>query len=270
MPLPRHPARLALIAAITVIGAFGGAVPAGATPAPTPHLRLSWTVLRFRCWTATERVRVGHGRHIRAEKRRVRRCGDRPVTVHGRVLHLRWQQRAELFGHLTLARQPLANVPVTVAWTIASWGSGSEIVVTNADGRFSVPLSAPSMVVTVSCSPAPGVVLAVSRRIDAAARLSLHVGHLRAGRRARFSGTVYGGYLPADLYVQFSYLTSAGWQPFSHLAIVNRSTGRWAARIPIPDAAAGYRYEIRAAVVPSPDWPWADTASNVLTRIVSY
>ena len=215
-------------------------------------------------------VRVRRGRHTRIERRRVRRCGERPLAAHGRALHLRWQQRGELFGRLTLARHPLANVAVTVTSTIPSWGSGAGTMLTNTDGRFSVALSAPSMLVAVSCSPAPGTVIAVSHRIHAAARLSLHVRRLIAGRRSRFWGTVYGGYLPQNLYVQFSYLTSAGWQPFSHLAIVNRSTGRWSTRIPIPDAAAGYRYEIRASVVPSPDWPWSHTASRALTRIVSY
>ena len=61
---------------------------------------------------------------------------------------------------------------------------------------------------------------------------------------------------PKDLQVPFWYLDGpGGWQPFAHVAIVDPNNGNWHAKSPGPRAARGYRYNIRATVVPSPDWP---------------
>ena len=243
---------------------------AAASSAPLPRLRLSWSVVKPRCWTATTRIRVRRRGKLRTEKRRLRKCGPRPVRLHGRVLHLEWRQRGELFGRLTLSGEPIAGAPLTIAWTIPSWQSGNETVITGRKGRFSVYMPGPSKIVTVSYQYAPGAVIATSRRIAARARLSLHVGQLIAGRRARFHGALTGGYIPRDLYIQFWYWAGAsGWQPFSHLAIVNPRTGHWSTHVPIPPATAGYTYIIRAAVVRSPDWPWAPTSSTTVVRYVS-
>ncbi len=270
MPASRRSAVLALLAAATLLASVAGAA-AGAKPPspPTPHLGLSWNVVRFTCWTATESVRVRRGRRVRVEKRHVRRCGNRPFRVHSRALHLAWRQHGELFGHLTLAGKPIAGAGITINWTILGWGSGSESVVTDAQGRFSELMFGPNRIITVSYSPAGGQLIAATHQIDASTHLSLHVGQLTAGRDASFWGIVYGGYLPQSLYVQFWYLTYNGWQPFSHLAFVTQSNGHWFARVPIPQDAAGYTYEIRASVVPSPYWPWSAT-SGVLSRFVSY
>ncbi len=264
----RRSAVVALIAAVALVSGFAEGVAVAAAP-PTPHLGLSWTVIKFRCWTTTESVRVRRGRRIRVQKRSVRRCGWRPVKAHGRALHLRWREHGEVFGHLTLAGKPIANATVTINWTIPSWQNATASVVTNAQGRFSALMFGPHKIVTVTYSPAPGTVITVTHQIDASAHLSLHVGQLTAGRDGSFWGIVYGGYLPQTLYVQFWYLTYAGWQPFSHLAIVTQSNGHWFTRVPIPQDGAGYDYEVRANVVPSPYWPWSAT-SNVLTRFVSY
>ena len=190
--------------------------------------------------------------------------------MHGQVLHLAWRQHGELFGRLTLSGKPIAGALVTIAWTIPNWQSGTATVITGRNGRFSAYMPGPSKIVTVSYQYAPGAVIAASRRIAARAWLSLHVGRLIAGHRARFYGALAGHYIPRDLYIQFWYWAGAsGWQPFSHLAIVNPQTGRWATRIPIPPATAGYTYVIRATVVRSPDWPWAPTSSGTVVRYVS-
>ena len=255
-------AALALTAAVAHLAA--------ASSAPLPRLGLSWSVVKRRCWTATTRTRVRRHGRLRIEKRRVRKCGQRPVRVHGQVLHLAWRQHGELFGRLTLSGKPIAGALVTIAWTIPNWQSGTAAVITGRNGRFSAYMPGPSKIITVSYQYAPGAVIAASRRIAARAWLSLHVGRLIAGHRARFYGALAGHYIPRDLYIQFWYWAGAsGWQPFSHLAIVNPQTGRWATRIPIPPATAGYTYVIRATVVRSPDWPWAPTSSGTVVRYVS-
>jgi hypothetical protein len=143
-------------------------------------------------------------------------------------------------------------------------------VITGRNGRFSAYMPGPSKLITVTYRYAPGAVIAASRRIAARARLSLHVGRLIAGRRARLYGALAGHYIPRGLYIQFWYWAGAsGWQPLSHLAIVNPRTGRWSTHIPIPPATAGCTYIIRATVVPSPDWPWAPTSSGIVVRYVS-
>lgn len=80
-------------------------------------------------------------------------------------------------------------------------------------------------------------------------------------------GYLAGGYIPTDgLYIQFWYLDgSAGWQPFSHLALATPPTGRWATSVPIPAASAGYLYEIKATVVSSPELPSAAPATAMRT-----
>jgi hypothetical protein len=226
-------AALALTAAVAHL--------AVASSAPLPRLGLSWSVVKRRCWTATTRTRVRRHGRLRIEKRRVRKCGQRPVRVHGQVLHLAWRQHGELFGRLTLSDKPIAGALVTIAWTIPNWQSGASAVITGRNGRFSAYMPGPSKVVTVTYQYAPGTVIAASRRVAACAWLSLHVGRLIAGHCGRFYGALAGHYIPRDLYVQFWYWAGAsGWQPFSHLAIVNPQTGRWATRIPIPPATAGY------------------------------
>ena len=143
-------------------------------------------------------------------------------------------------------------------------------MITGRSGRFFAYMPGPSKVVTVSYQYAPGAVTAASRWVAARAWLSLHVDRLIAGHRARFFGALAGHYIPRDLYIQFWYWAGAsGWQPFSRLAIVNPQTGRWATRIPIPPATAGYTYVIRATVVRSPDWPWAPTSSATVVRYAS-
>jgi hypothetical protein len=203
-------------------------------------------------------------------QRRVRRCGDRPATARGRDLHLRWRQTGEVFGHLTIGKQPIADAPITLSWTIPGRHSGTNVLATNAHGRFTMLISGPSKILTLSYSPPPGQLIAVTKRIDAAASVSLHVSTLRAGRRAHFYGVVRGGYIPENLYVEFSYLAgSAGWQPFAQPTLVDRAHGHWNTHIRIPAAAAGYLYEIKASVLPTPTWPWAHTESRMLSRYVS-
>lgn len=292
---PRHTAAAAVVLASALLAAgVGGGAMAGATttttPTPTstatsppsPKLRLSWSVLEHKCWTATttvhirvkKRVRV-HGKPhtktvTKTEKKHVHKCGQRPVRSRGRALHLRWRQHGEVFGHLTVAGQPVASAPITLNWTIPKHQSGTETVTTNASGRFKIVLAGPDKNLSISYAPAGGTAIVVHKRIQAAAFLSLKVGQLTAGKNGHFSGIVFGGHIPQDLYVQFWYYAgAAGWQPFSHLAIVDRHNGHWASEIPIPKAAAGYLYRIKASVVPSPEWPWADTDSRVLKRRVS-
>ena len=259
----------ALLSAVAALTAIGGAQAAAPSP-PTPRLRLSWAVSRHRCWTAIERKRVRHGKKVTIHKRRVRRCGDRPARAHGRDLHLRWRQTGEVFGHLTIGKQPIADAPITLSWTIPGWQSGTNVVATNAHGRFTMLIPGPSKILTISYSPSPGQVIAITKRVDAAASVSLHVSTLRAGRRAHFYGVVRGGYIPENLYVEFSYLAgSAGWQPFAQPTLVGREHGHWNTHIRIPAAAAGYLYEIKASVVPTPTWPWAHTESRIVSRYVS-
>ncbi len=268
----RRAALIALLSAVALLTTAGGAA-ARATAAPTPHLGLSWTVIEHQCWTATERVRVRRHKKIKIEKRYVRRCGDRPAKAHGRALHLAWRHHGEVFGHLTLARQPIANAAINITWTtVPGSNNGGETVTTNAQGRFSALIHGPCALVTITYQPPGGTLITITKQVIAHAYLLLHIGQLEANHRARFSGVVAGGYLPADgVYVQFWYLDgSAGWQPFSNLAIATAPTGRWATTIPIPGYAAGYQYEIKATVVSSPEWPWAHTDSEILTRYVNY
>jgi hypothetical protein len=252
------------------------------TPAAKPKLALSWTVLTHQCWTATRTVevktkrRVKVGTKTRTEtvtkhvKKRVPECGKRPSKAPGRALHLRWRQHGDVFGTLTLAGQPIANAIVSIQSAIPHWHTTNTNVVTNARGRFAAIITGPDKTIMLSYSPGPGTKVLASKHVHAAAHLSLKVGDLRAGRSARFSGIVFGGHIPPDLYIQFWYYAGpAGWQPFSHLAIVERHNGHWSTEVPIPAGARGYRYEIKASVVPSPDWPWAHTSSAVVTRVVS-
>jgi hypothetical protein len=252
------------------------------TPTAKPKLALSWTVLTHQCWTTTKTVtvktrkRVKVGTKYRTKtviervKKRVRTCGKRPSKAPGRVLHLHWRQHGEVFGHLTLAGQPIANAVVTIQSAIPHSKTTSTSAVTNAHGRFSAIITGPNKTFTFTYSPGPGIDVVATKNVRATAHLSLTVGHLRAGRRARFSGIVFGGHIPQDLYIQFWYYAGpAGWQPFSHLAIVARRNGHWSTGVPIPADSRGYRYEIKATVVASPDWPWAHTETRVVTRIVS-
>jgi hypothetical protein len=258
-----------LLGALAALTAVGGAHAATPT-APSPRLRLSWAVSRHRCWTATKRVRIRHGKKVRIHVRHVRRCGDRPTRAHGRDLHLRWRQTGQAFGHLTIGKQPIAGAQVTLTWTIPGWQAGTNAVATNAQGRFTMVIPGPSKILTISYSPAPGQLIAVTKRVDAAASVSLHISALSAGRRAHFDGVVRGGYIPENLYVEFWYLAgSAGWQPFAQPTLVGREHGHWNTYIRIPDAAAGYFYAIKASVVPTPTWPWAHTESGVVSRYVS-
>ena len=274
-PTRRRAALIALVSALVLLAAVAGAAAGAAAPrVPTPHLGLSWTVIEHRCWTATERVPVHlrHHKRITIAKRHVRRCGDRPVKAHGRALHLAWRHHGEVFGHLTLARQPIAGATINITWTVPGSANLTATVTTNAQGRFSALIHGPCSLVTLTYQPPGGTVITITKHVQAAAFLSLHIGHLTASHRARFSGVVAGGYIPTDgVYIQFWYLDgSAGWQPFSHLALATPPTGRWATTVPIPAASAGYLYEIKATVVSSPEWPWGHTDSPVVTRVVSY
>ena len=195
-PLRRRTAVLLLTVTTALALTAGIAQLAAASSAPLPRLGLSWSVVKRRCWTATTRIRVRRHGKLRTEKRRLRKCGPRPVRVHGRVLHLAWRQHGELFGRLTLSGKPIAGAPLTIAWTIPNWQSGTETVITGRKGRFSVYMPGPSKIVTVSYQYAPGAVIATSRRIAARAWLSLHVGQLIAGRRARFYGALAGALHP--------------------------------------------------------------------------
>ncbi|MGH3262334.1 MAG: hypothetical protein ACRDNS_10085 [Trebonia sp.] len=252
------------------------------TPAAKPKLALSWTVLSRQCRTVTKTVkvrtkkRIKVGTETRTEtvtkrvRKRVRECGKRPANAPGRVLHLRWRQHGEVFGHLTLAGQPISGAIVTIQSAIPKWKTTSTNVVTNASGRFSAIITGPDKTITLGYSPGPGTAVIASKRVQATAHLSLKVENLRAGHFARFSGIVFGGHIPQDLYIQFWYYAGpAGWQPFSHLAIVARHNGHWSTGVPIPADSRGYRYEIKATVVRSPHWPWAHTNSAVVTRLVS-
>jgi hypothetical protein len=236
------------------------------TTAPKPELRMSWTVLRRACHTATKTVHV----HGKAKKKRVRVCRDRAVPNRGRIEHLAWRQQGQAFGHLTLAGQPVAKAAVTVSWSIPHLTRGSYTVNTDANGRFTLTLTGPNKLLTVSYSAPAGGTVTKAKRIQATAFLSLKVGRLTAGKVGRFSGIVFGGHIPQDLYVQFWYHAgAAGWQPFSHLALVDRRNGHWATSIPIPKASRGYTYKIRASVVSSPAWPWMHTDSRTVERRVS-
>lgn len=252
------------------------------TPAAKPKLALSWTVLTHQCWTATKTVKVETKKRVKVGtktqtktvikriKKRVRKCGNRPSKAPGRALHLHWRQHGEVFGHLTLAGEPIANAIVTIQSAIPHGKTTSSSLVTNAHGRFSALITGPNKAITLTYSPGPGTDVVANKNVRATAHLSLKVGRLRAGRSARFSGIVFGGHIPQDLYIQFWYYAGpAGWQPFSHLAIVHRHNGHWSADVPIPADSGGYRYEIKATVVASPDWPWAHTDSTVVTRVVS-
>lgn len=274
----RRGALTALTAAAVLLGGFtaaaanaGADATSSAAASPTiPHLGLSWDVIKHECWHVTKKVKVHHGKKVTTKKKRVRRCGNRPAKAKGRALHLAWDQRGEVFGRLTLNGQPIANASVTLSWAIPSWKRGSDTVVTDANGRFSAGLVGPNKIVTLSYAYQPGVTVAVSKKITETAHLRLNVGHLKGGHRARFSGIVFGGHIPQDLYVQFWYHDGrAGWQPFSHLALVNRRNGHWAANVPIPRDSAGYTYRIRATVVHSPDWPYSATKSRVIVRRVA-
>jgi predicted kinase len=251
-------------------------------PAAKPRLALFWRVLTHQCWTTTKaaevktkkRVKVGTKYRtktvVKRVKKPVRQCGERPSKAPGRVLHLHWRQHGEVFGNLTLAGQPIANAIVTIQSAIPHGKTTSTSVVTNAHGRFSSLVNGPNKKITLTYSPGPGTEVLANKNVRATAAVSLKVGHLRAGGRARFSGIVFGGHIPQDLYIQFWYYAGpAGWQPFSHLAIVHRHNGHWSTDVSIPGDSRGYRYEIRAAVVASPDWPWSRTTSRIVTRIVS-
>jgi hypothetical protein len=268
----RRAALIALLSAAALLTTGAAAAAGTTTTAPAPHLGLSWTVIEHQCWTATKRVRVRVHKKIKIEKRHVRRCGDRPAKAHGRALHLAWRHHGEVFGHLTLARQPIANATINITWTVPGSNNGGETVTTNAQGRFSALIHGPCTLVTITYQPPGGTLITITRQVLARAFLSLHIGHLEANHRARFSGVVAGGYLPADgVYVQFWYLDGfAGWQPFSDLALATAPTGRWATTISIPGYAAGYQYDVKATVVSSPEWPWAHTDSRIVTRLVTY
>jgi hypothetical protein len=158
-PTRRRAALIALVSVLVLLaavaGVAGGAAAAAAPPAPTPHLGLSWTVIEHRCWTATERVPVHLRRHrrITVKKRHVRRCGDRPVKAHGRALHLAWRHHGEVFGHLTLARQPIANATINLTWTVPGSANPTGTVTTNSQGRFSALIHGPCSLVTLSYQP---------------------------------------------------------------------------------------------------------------------
>lgn len=240
------------------------------TPAAKPKLTLSWTVLTRRCWTATRTVKVKTKTITKRVRKGVRECGQRPSSAHGLVLHLRWRQHGEVFGRLTLAGQPIANAIITIQSAIRHSKTTSTNVVTGTNGRFAAAINGPDKTVTLAYSPGPGTDVIATKKVTATAHLALKIGRLRAGHNAQFAGIVFGGHIPQDLYIQFWYYAGpAGWQPFSHLAIVKRRNGHWSTDVPIPADAHGYRYEIKATVVPSPDWPWTQTASTVVTRIVS-
>ena len=248
--------------------AASGSAPAATTTttqSARPKLTLTWTLLTRRCSTTSVK-----SKGKKTISKRQQTCDERPVRAHGRALHLHWRQKGELFGRLTLDGQPVPNATVYIQSTIRGWSKATTTAVTNVRGRFSAIISGPSMAVKVTYSPGPGTYSQVDKNIQATAYLSLKVGHLAAGHSGHFSGIVFGGRIPQDLYIQFWYYAGpAGWQPFSHLAIVHRHNGHWSTEIPIPRASRGYRYEIKATVVPSPDWPWSRTDSRIVTRVVS-
>jgi len=276
---------LAGVAAASTAVAQATRTTAAATTAAQParpRLSLSWTVLTHQCWTATKTVKVKTRKRVKVAKKfktktvikrvkkRVRRCGQRPSKTHGRALHLRWREHGEVFGHLTLAGQPIANAVISIQTAIPKSQTTSTSAITNAHGRFSALIAGPDKTITLTYSPGPGTEIVAAKHVLATAHLTLNIGHLRAGRAARFSGIVFGGHIPQDLYIQFWYFAGpTGWQPFSHLAIVHRRNGHWSTDVPIPVDSRGYRYEIKASVVASPNWPWAHTDSDIVTRIVS-
>lgn len=296
-PRPSHPRRRSLAALLTVAVLAGGATAASTavaqttgttpvittapappappspgttpttttttttTPATEPKLKLSWTVLTRRCRAAANTVKT---------KKRTRKCSERARRVRGRVLRLRWRQHGEVHGRLTLAGQPVPNAVVYIETAIHAWSKTTTSVITDAQGDFSAPITGPSKTIEVIYSPGPGTYAEAKKTLKATAHLSLKVGHLTAGKTAHFSGIVFGGHIPQDLYIQFWYYAGpAGWQPFARLAIVKRHNGHWSAHVPIPADSRGYRYKIKATVVASPYWPWAHTASSVVTRVVS-
>ncbi len=267
----RAAAVLSLIALTLLAAGSAQLASAAGTAAPTPRLHLSWAVVKRECWIATERVRVRRHKKVTITTRRVRRCGDRAVPAHGGALHLAWREHGEVFGRLTLAGKPIAGAPVTLTGTIINWQTNSATLTTDAQGRFSAGFFGPVDLITLSYQYAPGKVIATTHPILASDWLSLHVGNLVAGQGAHFYGSLAGHYIPRDLYIQFFYWAGYdGWLSLTQLAIVNPRTGRWSTQVTIPAASAGYTYDIRAQVVPSPYWPWAQTRSPTLVRYVPY
>ena len=248
----------------TMTTAIGDATP------PHPHLAVNWDVLKQRCHTVTTRKRITVRHHTKLERTRVHRCTSQPVKTHSTHVHLGWRRHGVAFGRLTLAGQPIANATVTETSKIAHGKTTTRTTTTNAHGRFHAALSGPDKTVTFSYTPTPGAVFAKTGHITQRAYLAFSVGHLTARRPGYFSGIVFGGHIPVNLYVQFYYLAAhSGWQPFAGLAPVARHGGHWHAYIEIPAATRGYRYKIRAMVVRSRYWPYTTTRSRIITRIVS-
>jgi len=267
--------RAAIIAGLAIVATAPAALaqtapPTATTTSPTttatnpapPPPSLHWNLFDRRCWTT-----------ITKRETPKRRCGMRSADGAGGVVYLHWRQQAHVSGRLTQAGQPIADAPITLTWTILGQPrpSGEIPGSTHASGRFTIPLPAgPSRLLTVTYTPASGDPISVARKLKARAYLRFDIGQLTAGENGHFSGVVLGGHIPENLYIQFWYLDGrAGWQPFANLARVTRRSGHWSANVPIPHAAGGYRYYIKASVVASPSWPWLHTESRVLTRVVA-
>jgi hypothetical protein len=267
---PRSARTIPLSVAALLLGGApsAAAAPASSTQATTPHLSARWAVLRKRCSDVSPTSRVGPHHHTRTEH--LRRCAMHAYSIDGHAMRLAWHERGEVRGRLTLAGAPIAGATITITDAIRHQRARTMTITTGPRGRYSGTVRAPSGRVSVSYVASPTLTLTSTRRVAAAGYLSLHVGRLRAGHDARFSGQVAGGYMPEDTYVELWYLAGrSGWQPFAGLAHVHRRSGWWTAEIPIPRAAAHYRYAIHATVVKSPYWPYTHAQSALVKRRVA-
>ena len=257
LPIPAsRSSRALLLAAATAPALASAAVTSPAhAAAPAPHLSVAWQTLHLAC----------------PENHRAGPCRERSSHVRGGTVHLRWHQHGRIEGRLSLAGAPTVGAHIAFKQLIPHHHARTEVLTTSANGRFSARFRGPSGRVELSYTTATGRVLTNTRRVSAKAYLSLHIAKLRAGHRAHFYGRVAGGFTPEDLYIQFWYYAgrSSGYQPFAHLALVNRKTGRWSIHVPIPRDTAGFHYRIHASIVASPHWPWATTNSPTVRRLVS-
>jgi hypothetical protein len=206
----------------------------------------------------------------------IRHCHEvksKPVCVltkvPGNPSKLTGREMAQLSGRLSDDGEPIAAGVVDYSIAIHHYPTHTGTLTTSTDGRFSTLFHGPNKSLNYTYSAVQGTGAAAGLFINASAALSLHVAKLKAGHKALFSGTLEGGYIPRDLYIQFSYLAgSHGYQPFAQLAIVHTKTGKFKELVAIPSDTAGFVYKLKAKVVASPFYPWAPTYSSVISRPV--
>ena len=222
------------------------------------------------------RTVLHEGRHSTTKLTRV--CSSIPVPHSSGTLKLSYGQRATVSGLLdTVDGDPVPQAQIDISQqATGSWPTQTVgTIQTNSSGTFTYTIPAgPSRTLTFTY---PGTATtrpsSTNTSVEAAGKITLALGRTAiAGHDLRFSGQVYGGYIPAGgASVQLQYRAKGspvGWEPFGNPVNTN-SDGRWSVTVRLYTGAAGYTYQFNALLGAQTGWPWTSATSNAVARHVA-